>query len=60
MAKDPVCGKQVNELTAEFTSEHLGYRYYFCQEKCKDKFDSSPFMYTTRRITPVRRGGCCG
>ncbi|MHA2263456.1 MAG: YHS domain-containing protein [Candidatus Thorarchaeota archaeon] len=57
---DPVCRKQVNEQAVDFTSEHLGNRYYFCTEKCKNKFDSSPYFYAARRADGVRRGGCCG
>ncbi|MHA1935784.1 MAG: YHS domain-containing protein [Candidatus Thorarchaeota archaeon] len=60
MVKDPVCGKQVNEETTEFNSEHLGNRYYFCTEKCKNTFDSSPFMYSVPGVRGVRRRGCCG
>ncbi len=30
MAKDPVCGMEVDEKTAPAKSEHMGKTYYFC------------------------------
>jgi len=30
MAKDPVCGMNVNEKSATFKSEYKGKTYYFC------------------------------
>ncbi len=45
MAKDPVCGMEVDENTAKFTSEHMGKKFYFCMEGCKKKFDADPMKY---------------
>ncbi len=45
MAKDPVCGMEVNESSAKFTSEHMGKKFYFCCEMCKKKFDEAPMNY---------------
>ena len=39
MAKDPVCGMDVDEKTAQWKSEYQGKTYYFCAERCKQAFD---------------------
>ncbi len=46
MAKDPVCGMEVNEKTAPAKSEHMGKTYYFCGPACKKAFDGDPAKYT--------------
>jgi YHS domain-containing protein len=45
MAKDPVCGMEVDEATAEWTSVHMGKTYYFCAPGCKKTFDENPMKY---------------
>lgn len=45
MAKDPVCGMNVDEKTAKYKSEHLGKTYYFCSQMCKTTFDKNPAKY---------------
>ena len=42
MAKDLVCGMNVDEKTAQWTSEYEGNTYYFCAERCKQVFDKKP------------------
>jgi len=42
MAKDPVCGMEVDEKKAAATSDYRGQTYYFCAKACKQKFDQSP------------------
>ncbi len=42
MAKDPVCGMQVDEKTASGKSEYKGQTYYFCSAGCKKSFDKEP------------------
>jgi len=42
MAKDPVCGMEVDEKKAAATSVHQGATYYFCAKGCKAAFDKSP------------------
>jgi YHS domain-containing protein len=44
MAKDPVCGMDVDEKTA-LKSEHKGQTYYFCSPGCKRSFDKEPDKY---------------
>jgi YHS domain-containing protein len=46
MARDPVCGMQVNEQQAAGKSEHQGETYYFCSAGCKQRFDQDPQRYT--------------
>ncbi len=45
MAKDPVCGMDVDEKTARFTSEHQGVKYYFCCGGCKKAFEKDPAQF---------------
>ena len=45
MAIDPVCGMEVDEKSAKWTSEHKGKTYYFCAPGGKNSFDSDPEKY---------------
>jgi Cu+-exporting ATPase len=45
MAKDPVCGMDVEETTAAGKSEYKGKTYYFCSMGCKASFDKEPEKY---------------
>ena len=45
MAKDPVCGMNVDEKKAAGTAEYKGNTYYFCSSGCKAKFDKAPGDY---------------
>lgn len=47
MAKDPVCGMDVDESNAPATSEYEGSTYYFCAPGCKREFDANPEKYAT-------------
>jgi P-type Cu+ transporter len=47
MARDPVCGMQVNEQQAAGTSAYQGETYYFCSPGCKQRFDQNPERYTS-------------
>ena len=42
MAKDPICGMDVDEKKPAGTSSYKGKTYYFCAKACKEKFDKSP------------------
>ncbi|NIM93574.1 MAG: YHS domain-containing protein [Anaerolineales bacterium] len=42
MAVDPVCKMEVDEVTAQWTSEYNGVTYYFCAPGCKAAFDKDP------------------
>jgi len=45
MAKDLVCGMDVNEREAAGTSTYRDKTYYFCSAACKKKFDEHPEVY---------------
>jgi Cu+-exporting ATPase len=66
MAKDPVCGMDVNPETSNWVTEHHGQSYYFCSEGCTKAFNTNPSQYL-ERMTPSNQthqhnsmGGCCG
>src|SRR3989338_843086 len=41
MAKDPICGMEVNEKTAKFSIASKGKKYFFCSKNCHDKFSEN-------------------
>ena len=43
--KDPVCGMEIDPMTAAGTSEYDGQTYYFCSIGCKKSFDKEPEKY---------------
>jgi YHS domain-containing protein len=45
MAKDPVCGMEVDENKAAGTSVYNGKKYYFCASSCKSRFEKEPEKY---------------
>ena len=47
MAKDPVCGMQVNEAEAAAKVDYKGKTYYFCSPSCKATFDKHPEKYAS-------------
>ncbi|HYM18548.1 MAG TPA: heavy metal translocating P-type ATPase [Micropepsaceae bacterium] len=53
LAKDPVCGMNVDPHTAKHRAEYLGRTYYFCGAKCAEKFKAEPTKYITPRPEPA-------
>jgi len=53
MAKDPVCGMEVDEKKATAKLEYKGKMYYFCARGCKEAFEKEPEKYVK---SPKR---CC-
>jgi Cu+-exporting ATPase len=46
LAKDPICGMNVDPLAPKGGShEHKGRIYYFCNPKCREKFRADPEAY---------------
>ena len=45
MAKDSLCGMDVDPHAAAATSEYLGTTIYFCSPGCKRAFDREPERY---------------
>ncbi|MGY6626629.1 heavy metal translocating P-type ATPase [Acinetobacter johnsonii] len=59
---DPVCGMTVTDLTKPHT-EWQGQDYYFCSEKCLQKFIATPEAYVKAEdavSVPTSTAGCCG
>jgi YHS domain-containing protein len=52
MAKDPVCGMQVEEATAKHTAEYNGQTYYFCAPGCRNAFQAEPEKYLDPNYKP--------
>jgi len=48
---DPVCGMQVNPVTAAGMVEHGGTRYFFCSQGCVSKFQANPGKYLQPKAT---------
>lgn len=62
-ANDVVCGMQVEKATAPAHSAHGGDMYWFCSDKCRERFEQAPERYASDRSTgsaagtPRRRSG---
>ncbi len=48
MAKDPVCGMDVDEKKSQHKSEYKGKTYYFCSPACKKDFEKAPETYVNK------------
>lgn len=48
MAKDPVCGMNVDENKAAGTAVRNGETYYFCSCTCKQIFEKDPDKYVNK------------
>ena len=55
---DPVCGMSVDPARAAATSEFEGTTYYFCNPRCKTRFDANPSVYLKdeRPVAEVNEG----
>lgn len=56
MAKDPVCGMEVDPANA-LKSTYEGKDFFFCCETCKTMFDKEPQEYA--RKEEEKPGSCC-
>src|ERR1700720_1788513 len=45
LAKDPVCGMDVDPATARHRAHHGGHTHYFCSAGCRAKFEADPAKY---------------
>ncbi len=45
MAKDPVCGMDVEPSQAAAKTVYKGTIYYFCSPQCKSAFEQNPDYY---------------
>lgn len=48
VARDPVCGAEVDEGRAPLRAVYQGVPYYFCRGPCKAQFDRDPVRYVGR------------
>ncbi|MGB2869500.1 MAG: copper-translocating P-type ATPase [Bacteroidota bacterium] len=55
MAKDPVCGMQVDEKSTPHVTKFKATTYYFCSAGDKAKFDSNPDSYVKGRVEVAPR-----
>ncbi|HQU26533.1 MAG TPA: permease, partial [Acidimicrobiales bacterium] len=56
-AIDPVCAMQVRTADAPATSRHAGTTYYFCSDKCRERFDADPERFASRGPLPSAPSG---
>ncbi len=47
MAKDPVCGMEVDEKKAVARFVYEGQTYYFCTDACRQAFERDPEKYAS-------------
>lgn len=52
MAKDPVCGMDVDTETSELKHEHEGQTYWFCGKGCLLEFRDDPKTYLDPNYQP--------
>lgn len=52
MAKDPVCGMDVDPQTAKQATDYQGQTYYFCAPGCKKAFEAEPEKF----LDPSHKG----
>jgi len=45
MAKDPVCGMEVDETQPAGEMDWKGNTYFFCAPACKQQFENDPEKY---------------
>jgi YHS domain-containing protein len=45
LAKDLICGMNVDEETCKLTSQYQGKTYFFCSPNCKEDFEKDPSRY---------------
>lgn len=64
LAKDPVCGRHINEQQAAAKHEYQDETFYFCSPGCLQQFARNPSRYadqrTPRTIQANERGPCTG
>ena len=59
MAKDLVCGMEVDPRKAPAETEYEGQTYYFCAPGCKVAFEKDPQKYIKGQKRAEDAGCCC-
>jgi uncharacterized protein len=54
-AIDPVCGMQVRTADAPATSMHDGVRFFFCSDRCRERFEAEPQRFTGESAHPPEK-----
>ena len=47
-AIDPICGMQVQTANAPARTAHDGHDYYFCSDRCHERFEAEPDRYAQK------------
>ena len=55
-AIDPVCGMQVQTASAAARVDYDGEAFYFCSDRCRQRFELDPGRYSERAAEPVAAG----
>jgi uncharacterized membrane protein YraQ (UPF0718 family)/YHS domain-containing protein len=55
-ALDPVCGMQVERANAPATAVFQGERFYFCSDRCGERFAADPARLVTATSSPGEMG----
>lgn len=56
LVKDPVCGMMIDPATAKGGStQYKGETFYFCNPKCKTKFEAEPLKYLSPKVEPLSK-----
>lgn len=57
LVKDPVCGMMIDPTSAKGgRSQYKDQTYYFCNPKCKTKFDAEPTKYLYKQAPEINSG----
>ena len=59
MAKDLICGMDVDEKTAKYKTTHKGKTYYFCAPGCQKTFEANPEKYAGGSLEHSGHDCCC-
>src|SRR5689334_8658642 len=54
-ATDPVCGMEVKVGTATRSTAYNGQTYYFCSQRCLDKFSQEPHKFSVTDQASIRK-----
>lgn len=49
---DPVCGMTVDPATAKFKATHSDETYYFCCQRCQERFSAEPMKFLGPKTDP--------
>ena len=57
MARDPVCGVEVDPARTHIRAEYEGEQYAFCCEPCRQEFLRHPDRYTGKNLREAMTKG---